>query len=311
MFVKERITGLVGACLAPFLLLSPAALAGADHEFRLRQVAQGVYVHHGEHRSLEHPGRDDIANLGVVVGPDCIAVIDTGGSVEVGESLRQAIREVSDKPVCYVISTHIHFDHLLGNAAFAQEGTSFVGHWNLPQELVANREFFMQDFAAEAAQKELPEVDLAVRDSQKIDLGQGRVLELRAWPAAHTYSDLTVLDEATGVFFAGDLVFRERLPVIDGKLLGWMEVESQLRQIEVKLVVPGHGPVATGWDEALQAQSRYLQKLRDEVRAAVAKGVFMEDALDTVGVSERSHWELFDFGHRRNVSKAFVELEWE
>ena len=299
------------SCLCLMFLLAPAALAGADHEFNLQQVAQGVYVHHGEHRTLEQPGRDDIANLGVVVGPDCIAVIDTGGSVEIGEALQRAIRDISDKPVCYIIITHIHFDHLLGTAAFAQEGASFVGHWNLPQALVANKDFFKEDFAAESEQKELPEVDLAVRDSQEIDLGPGRVLKLQAWPVAHTHSDLTVLDEATGVIFTGDLVFRERLPVLDGKLLGWIEVASQLRQIEVKLVVPGHGPVANGWDEAMQAQTRYLQTLRDEVRAAVAKGVFMEDAIDTVGVSEHAHWELFDFGHRRNVSKAFVELEWE
>ena len=300
---------LAAVCLLPW---AAVAVAGGSHsEIELRQIADGVYVHLGEHHTVEHDGRDNIANLGVITGPECVAIIDTGGSVAMGRALLQAVEELSDKPVCYVINTHIHFDHLLGNPAFAANGASFVGHSRLPEELLRNSEFFKTDFAAELGQEVLPQVDIAVEGSHELSLGPGRTLKLVSWPAAHTHSDLTVLDEASGVLFAGDLVFRERTPVLDGKLLGWIDVLSKLRQLKVSHVVPGHGTVADGWDEALRAQSRYLEVLRDEVREAVASGVFMEDAIESVGNSEQSHWELFEFSHGRNVSKAFVELEWE
>ncbi|MGV0005719.1 MAG: quinoprotein relay system zinc metallohydrolase 2 [Candidatus Porifericomitaceae bacterium WSBS_2022_MAG_OTU9] len=288
-----------------------AHAAPAQAGITLEQIGNGVYVHYGQHLGVEHHGREDIANLGVVVGPDCIAVIDTGGSVAVGKKLRQAIGNISTKPICHVINTHIHFDHVLGNPAFADAGASFAGHWQLPEALVANRDFFTNDFAAEIGQSQLPEPNLEVLDSHEISLGPGRILKLRAWPAAHSHSDLTVLDEASGVIFAGDLVFQGRIPTIDGELLGWIEVMSQLRTIEVQKIVPGHGRVANNWEQALQEQSRYLLLLRDEVREALANLVFMEDAIDTVGLSEQPHWQLFDSVHRRNVSKAFVELEWE
>ena len=94
-------------------------------------------------------------------------------------------------------------------------------------------------------------------DEARIDLGD-RVLVLNAWRTAHTDNDLTVLDLRTGTLFAGDLVFVDRLPVVDGSLKGWLDVLSELRRVRAARVVPGHGPAAAAWPEALDAQERYL-----------------------------------------------------
>ncbi|MGH8119860.1 MAG: MBL fold metallo-hydrolase, partial [Gammaproteobacteria bacterium] len=149
-----------------------------------------------------------------------------------------------------------------------------------------------------------------VTDTLLLDLG-GRKLLLTAWPVAHTHADLTVLDEQTRTLWAGDLVFREHIPVLDGSLKGWLSVMKSLKSIDTKLIIPGHGPPGNNWTEVLAAQENYFTNLLEETRQAIAGGVFMEDAINTVGASAKDQWQLYDQHHRGNVSRAYVELEWE
>ncbi len=79
----------------------------------------------------------------------------------------------------------------------------------------------------------------------------------------------------------------------------------------VKIAVPGHGPVTHDLAAALVPERRYLQALADGVRAEIAAGKSMQDAIDHVGQSEKSHWLLWDSTHAHNVARAYQELEWE
>jgi glyoxylase-like metal-dependent hydrolase (beta-lactamase superfamily II) len=151
---------------------------------------------------------------------------------------------------------------------------------------------------------------LLVDDGLDIDLG-GRMLELRAWKAAHTDNDLTILDRSSGILFAGDLVFLDHLPTLDGSLLGWMRQMPALAAVPAKAAVPGHGEAPADWPAALDAQRRYFAVLAGDLRAAIAAGVPLATAVVTAGRAERDRWELFDEYNERNATTAYAELEWE
>ncbi len=282
--------------------------------FQIQQVAPGVFVHFGQPLDLEAPGHDDIANIGFVVGSRCVAVIDTGGSVRVGRALLAAIRQRTQTPICYVINTHVHVDHVLGNAAFTGSHASFVGHAALPEAIARNRLYFLQhypeDLDAPATAKQIIAPDQRVQESLELDLG-GRHLQLRAWPVAHTDCDLTVLDESTRTLFTGDLLFRERLPAVDGDVSGWLAVIDALARLPVKRAVPGHGPLSTDLESALVPERRYLRALLEGVRSAIDLGQSLPEAIDGVAASEKPQWLLWDSTHPRNVTRVYQQLEWK
>jgi quinoprotein relay system zinc metallohydrolase 2 len=301
---------LAGSAGSPPPQTSPNAGSGFLHV-----VAAGDYVHFGQVALTTRENAGDIANLGVIVGRDAVAVVDTGGSVQVGKALLAAIRRMTDKPVRYVINTHEHPDHVFGNAAFSGDAT-FVGHHNLPEELRKRGSFYLQSFRdalgpAAIAQVRIIPPTLLVEGDMTLDLGDRKLL-LTAWsPAAHTDCDLTVLDQTTGVLFSGDLVFLQHIPVLDGSLLGWLSVLPRLAAVPAKVVVPGHGQVVAAWPGALDDERRYLTVLAQDTRRLIAAGVPMAEAVRQIGQSERGRWSLFDDYNSRNATAAFSELEWE
>jgi quinoprotein relay system zinc metallohydrolase 2 len=285
--------------------------AGTGHA-ELRQIADGVYVRPG--RIAVSFQADSIANLGLVIGSRCVAVIDTGGSVAEGRALDHAIGKLTDVPVCFVVNTHVHPDHMLGNKAFQRDDVQFIGHEKLPRAMALRGDTYLKRAAEysggvlDDSQIVLPE--RTVSGEVQLDLGQ-RLLILRAHATAHTDNDLSILDLQTGTLFTGDLIFLEHLPVLDGSINGWLDELDQLMGEEFERVVPGHGPVRASWPQAGEPAVRYLTELRESTRDWIARGGELGKAQEGIGVARPEQWQLIEQYHKRNIAAAFAELEWE
>ena len=319
------LAGAAAAVIAIAAAVTVAAAPPAAAPLHVDQVAPGVYVHIGRHQDFEDGYDGDIANIGFVVGSDAVAVIDTGGSYAVGMALKQAVRKVTQLPIRYVINTHVHPDHVFGNAAFidtddARTGTpsgappQLIGHAALPRAMASRRDAYLRNLdrqlGAAAEKSTLLAPGVTVQDRLRLDLGQ-RTLVLTAWPAAHTDNDLTVCDPTTGTLWTGDLLFIERTPALDGDIDGWLAAIATLETTPAATTIPGHGPVTRDKHGALARQRAYLTALLRDVRASIRRGTDMTATMATAAAAERGRWRLFDVVNRRNVNVLYPVLEWE
>lgn len=305
----------VTALLVATLLLAFATVARAAEPLHVEEIAPGVFVHEGLYEIFTPRNSGDTSNAGFIIGKDAVAVVDTGGSEVVGERLLAAIRARTKLPIKYVINTHMHPDHVFGNAAFAGEKPEFVGHAKLPRALAArgdryltiNKELLGDAFAGTSIVMPTRLVDGRL----ELDVGDRKLL-VEANPTAHTDNDLTVFDEKTGTMFMGDLLFSKHIPALDGSIRGWLALIDKLaaRQ-DIKRAVPGHGPASMPWPQAVEAEKRYLGTVANEVREMIKQGKTLSEAAQKAGLSEKDAWVLFKEYHARNVSAAFAELEWE
>ncbi len=300
--------------LAALVAAGLASVATA-RPLSVERVAPGIYVHRGVHEDFRPANRGGIANLGFVVGDEAVLVVDAGGSYAEGRDWVEAIRRVTDLPIRYLVLTHVHPDHIFGARALVEAGATVVlGHRHLPRAMADKGPIYARNMERllgdvfKGSELVAPTRTVDPKHPLQLDLGH-RMVELRAWATAHTDTDLTLFDAATATLFAGDLLFMERLPVVDGSLLGWLRVMDEMAKLPARRVVPGHGPARAPWPEALIPQRRYLQQLRDRVRALLRQGVSLAEA--PAAVPPPQGWLLVDPNHGRNVVAAYTELEWE
>jgi len=289
--------------------------AQTDHDqFAIENMGDGIYVHHGVHLDIDEGYQGDICNASFVVGSKGVAVIDTGGSIKVGKRLREAIRKITPLPVLFVINTHVHPDHIYGNAAFLADKPQFIGHDKLATAMELRREQYAKLNARllgkDAEGSELIKPTMSVKTTLELDLGD-RKLALTAHPNAHTNTDVSVMENKASTLFAGDLLFIERTPVLEGDINGLITEIEKLKSSPAKQVVPGHGPVTKNWVEALNNAQHYLNVLLADIRASIKKGESMESTMNTAAATEKDKWKLFDIANRRNVNIIYPALEWE
>ena len=303
--------GLYAACLP----LRFSAAHAAELPLIMQQVAPGLHFRRGLDQDASAQNDDAIANIGFIVGRQSVAVFDPGGSLADGRRLRAAIRQVTALPIRYVLMSHGHPDHIFGAGAFEQDKPQFVGHERLPNSLAQRGDYYSRRLEAVlgkgSAGPAIPPTRLVrERQQEQIDLGD-RVLSVTAHGIAHSDCDLSVLDLQSGTLLAGDLLFIERIPSLDGRLTGWLAELKALKAVPALRAVPGHGPLGVNWPAATADLERYLGVLLRETQAAIKRGQEIDSAAETVGQSERGKWKLFDDYHGHNVIQAFKELEWK
>jgi quinoprotein relay system zinc metallohydrolase 2 len=293
--------------------LTLAAINARASDALVLDVQPGLLVRPGLMQDATATNDDAIANLAAIIGQDAVAVFDPGGSLHDGQTLRAAIRARTPLPIRYVILSHIHPDHIFGAGAFAPDHPHIVAHASFPAARAARGQFYqdgLNRILGPGRAGPVPMPTMLIHTETPIDLGN-RTLIVAPHRPAHTGTDLTALDTKTHTLLAGDLLFVDRIPSLDGDLKGWLAELALLKTLPATHAVPGHGPALVPWPTAAAPLERYLTTLLTETRAAVTKGIPIDQAAHSVAQGERAKWQLFDDYNPRNVIEAYRQLEWE
>lgn len=291
------------------ICLGLPAQAQLRYQLEPRQIAENTWLLEGSTDNFDHHNGGNIVNTAFIVTSAGVVVIDSGPSRRYGEAMRAAIAQVTGQPIAKVLLTHHHPDHVLGNQAFADVPiAALAGTTELLREqgdAMAENMYRLVGDWMRGTEMLLPSETLS---PGLLEVGEHRLrlLELRG----HTGADLAILDETTGVLFAGDILFYQRALTTPNSpgLDVWLADLDTLQALPWKLLVPGHGPLAS--DSAPFAQMRdYLGWLDSLLQNAADSGADMNEVLRSDIPERFAALSLTRFELIRSVSHLYPAYE--
>jgi quinoprotein relay system zinc metallohydrolase 1 len=291
-----------------FCLTLPAH-AELRYTLQPRQIADDVWLLEGSTDNFDKANGGNIVNTGFIVTESGVVVIDSGPSRRYGEAMRAAIASVTDRPVIKLLLTHHHPDHVLGNQAFTDVPiAALAGTTELLREqgnAMAENMYRLVGDWMRGTEVVLPTETLA---PGTLDIG-GRSLRLLAL-RGHTGADLAILDERSGVLFAGDILFYQRALTTPNSpgLDVWLEDLDTLEALPWKRLVAGHGPVADDAAPFLQMRD-YLGWLDGLLREAANGGADMNEVIQSPIPERFSGISLTRYELIRSVSHLYPRYE--
>ena len=233
-------------------------------EIATTEAAPGVYMLNGANGFS--------SNMGLLVGDDHVVLIDDG-MAPITADLVATVAELADRPIDFVVNTHVHGDHVGSNATLTENGAVIFAHKNIRKRLVE-----APDPAGGTGG--LPVVTFA--DGVNFHVN-GQDAHVRHIAKAHTDGDAIVILHGSNVILAGDLLFNYMFPFIDldsgGSVRGFLAGQRRIIKMadEETVIIPGHGQLASRAD--LQAAVDMLVDAEARVEALVVDGKTEEEVL--------------------------------
>ena len=284
--------------------------------FNLENLADGVFIHNA---ILDEPNKKNqglIANLGVIIGKESILIIDTGSSKKLAEKFIKSIKNISVKPIRYLIITHRHFDHAYGIEGFKEINTKIYMSKEefyyfkrdgpkIFKNLVENRGFHKANINF----KNIVEDDVFfLTDEQIIDLGDRKVL-VKNFGVAHSKGDLIVYDYKTKTYFVGDLIFRGRAAAFsDANIVKWRKKINYFFKGSWNFIVPGHGKVIKKKSN-LYDTSKWLRFLQDSITRSIKNGDMISEIFEYDIPKTISHLKLIGPTLREGLKRQIDILQ--
>jgi glyoxylase-like metal-dependent hydrolase (beta-lactamase superfamily II) len=259
------------------------SLTGLDaaESGRLRELGEDVYAF----------GAADGPNSGVIIGDDAVLVVDAQPSRAASTALREAVAQITDKPIRHLALTHHHAGRTAGASGLGVEQIfqSDVGRAALTERGQEDWDTALawrpQSFDAADSAVGLTWPTITFRDRMTVHLGQRRV-HLMHLGKAHTAGDIVVWVPDAGAMFCGDILSGDVVPYAgDACFKTWSRTLDAITDFAPEIILPGGGSPLIGddaVDDAIDLTRDYVLTLYASVNKVVNRDGALRDTIKTV-----------------------------
>ena len=281
----------------------------------IRLSTHAYYVRGGSGIATENYGF--ISNAAFVVTPQGVIVFDSLGTPALGAQLLETIRSVTDAPIRTIYISHYHADHMYGSQAFSETGAEVVAsngaqrylESEVAQQRLQERRISLSPWVDEQTRIVVPDRFLQGEEQFMLGSVNIRVIDIGS---AHSEGDLILFVESDGVLFSGDIVFEDRIPFLGtSSSAAWLDVLTQMQEVDVQVIVPGHGSAASDPRKITSLTLNYLAFVRDVMQQAVDDWIPFDEAYAAVDWGDFIDYPAFLEANRRNAYGIYLSLEEE
>ncbi len=286
-------------------------LLGYDYALKPEKVNASTYCFFGLAEVMDEHNNGNMVNSCFVNMGSSYLVIDSGPTYKFAKQAYTKMKEIQALPISFVINTHTHDDHWLGNAYYKELGVNILGSkefQNEPKVAMTRMQMRITKDAYAGTTQVFP--NEFVESEKGLEIDGKKVIIKSVNKKAHSNSDLYIYIPEYSTVFAGDLVFNERLPSIrDGHLRNWIEALEAIKSIDAEFVIGGHGSLVD--KHSVDATYAYLSELVESVSSAIEAGEEIADTVNSVKMENFKNFKMYESLHRQNVETAYRMLEWE
>ena len=286
------------------------SLEAFDYHLVPQKLSPDTYCFFGKLENINKENAGNIVNTCYVQTKEGFVVIDSGPTYAYAQQAYAQMQKIAELPVKYVITTHDHDDHWLGNSFYKHKDIFFIGPKTYEENVYSGMHTRMENALGKELvnTQKIVKLDHVVEKKYTFTLGDKIFEILQPVSQAHTKGDLIVYLAKENIVFAGDLVFNDRLSSLrDGSLLGSLSALEMIDKLDAKIIVGGHGYKTDA--NATVEFSNYLKEMKSGILKAIEDDVTIDEIAKTLPMSDYKAKKLYDVLHKRNVFDAYRELE--
>ena len=279
-----------------------------DYKLEAIKLSENSYYFYGKEEYFSKENGGDIANASFIITANSVILIDTGSSKSYGEQVKKQIEKITSKPIKYILNTHHHPDHFLGNSAFSSSDI-YAAEFT-KNEIEQNGDLYivnLVNLVGEAMNNTKIKAPNQVLTTKTLDL-DGYKLDILHLDG-HTQSDIAIYDENTKILYASDLVFNKRtLTTPHANMQNWLKSLEELEKINYSILVPGHG-LASKTKEPIKENIAYLNYLDNTLKNSVKEGLDVFEILEKPIPKEFESFTMFKEEFERSVINLYPSYE--